>query len=319
MKMPEKLKNMLNNQRGSVLVLVAAGMTVLLGAAALVADVGVNYVTQARLSVAADAAALAGGTLFDEGKDAVIVAALETAEKNGVPAERVFVEVDDNVRGVTVRTQAPVQLFFARIFGVEGGTMEQRARAARTKPVAFYGVFPLGVEEEVEFDYDTKLDLFSSELLGSGNWGALAFQDENGNYETGANVWRKNLKYGYDGVVEIDDWADASGGVSMGAIREGINHRFAEAEKDHVCTKDNCPTGCPRILILPIYQEILDNNQNRTGEVIIVDFAAFWVSEMKGQGSNTQVWGYFIRPHVFPAASEEGESDYGLTALKLVE
>ncbi|EEG76103.1 pilus assembly protein TadG-related protein [Dethiobacter alkaliphilus] len=319
MKMPEKLKNILNNQRGSVLVLVAVGMTVLLGAAALVADVGVNYVTQARLSVAADAAALAGGTLFDEGRDAVMLAAVETAEKNGVPAEQVFVEVDDNARGVTVRTQAPVQLFFGRIFGMEGGAMEQRARAARTRPIAFYGVFPLGVEEGIEFDYHTKVNLFSDDLLGSGNWGALAFQDENGDYQTGASIWREHLKLGYDGVVEIDDWADASGGVSMGPIRDGINYRFAEAAKDHVCTKDNCPTGCPRILILPIYQEVLDNNQNKTGEVIIVDFAAFWVSEMLGQGANTEVWGYFVRPHVFPAASEEGESAYGLTALKLVK
>jgi hypothetical protein len=294
-------------------------MTVLLSVTALVTDVGVNYVTQTRLSMAADAAALAGGRKLDQGRDVVVQTALEIAEKNGIAPANTIVEVDESGKGVTVRTQAPIQLFFSRIFGAEGGMMEQRARVAKTRPVSFYRVFPLGVDRIVKLDYSREVNLFSDELLGSGNWGALAFKNADGTYDTGSSVLRQNLIYGYDGLVTIGDWALTSGGVSMGPIREAIDYRFQEAAKTHQCSLGECPTGCPRILIMPIYVEILDNNKNKTGEVDIVDFAAFWVSRMSGSGANTQIWGNFVKPFVHPAASVEGESDYGLTTIKLVQ
>ena len=223
------LNNVINDQRGSVVVLLAIGVTALLGVTALVADVGVNYVKQTQLSVAADAAALAGAARFSEGRDVVAATARSIAEKNGVNPEKIIVEVDENGNGVTVRTQAPISLYFAKLFGATGGTMEQRAKVAKTRPTAFFDIFPLGVDKKITLDYSKKVNLFSSELLGSGNWGALAFADESGKYDTGASVLRANLKDGYAGLVEIDDKAATSGGVSMGPIRDAITYRFQEA------------------------------------------------------------------------------------------
>ena len=319
MKSKKVFNAVLNNQRGSVIVLLAVCVTALFGITALVADVGVNYVKQTQLTIAADAAALAGGSRLDDGRDVVAATARATAEKNGVSSEMIIVEVSENGNGITVRTQAPVQLFFAKLFGANGGTMEQRARVAKTRPTALFNVFPLGVDKKITLDYTKLVNFFSSELLGSGNWGALAFADENGKYDTGASVLRANLKDGYPGLVELDDIAATSGGVSMGPIRDAITYRFGQAALTHQCSLGNCPTGCPRILIMPIYEEIMDNNNNKTSRVLIVDFAAFWVSSMSGSGSNTQIWGHFIRPHVRAAASVEGESGYGLTTTKLIQ
>lgn len=311
--------NIRDNRQGSVIVLLAIGMTALIGSVALVADMGFNYVHQTRLSVAADAAALAGGRRLNEGRDAVIQTATNIAVKNGVPVERVFVEVDESGNSVTVSTQTPIRLFFANIFRAGGGLMEQRARVAKTRPVAIERVFPLGVDQIVKLDFSKEVNLFSSELLGSGNWGALAFKDESGKYLTGSSILRENLQEGHQGIVEVGDTASTSGGVAMGPVRDGINHRFAEAAKTHTCSLGNCPTGCERILIMPIYKPILDNNSNKTSEVEIIDFAAFWVSRMTGQGANTQIWGHFIRPHVNAAASVEGESPYGLTTIRMIQ
>jgi Flp pilus assembly protein TadG len=318
MKLLLSWKKYLHNQRGSVIVLLAVGLTVLLAGVALVTDIGLNYVIQGRLSVAADAAALAGGTKLKNGRDEVRRAAVEVAAKNGVSVDWLVVDVDDNVMGLTVTTKAPMQLFFARIFGAEGGVMEQRARVAMTRPVAFMNVFPLGVDEKVTLDYNKRLNLFSQELLGSGNWGALQFM-LNGKYQTGASVLRENLKYGFAGIVNIGDVANTESGVSMGPISESITFRMSEAAKDHQCSLYTCPADCPRILIMPIYAEILDNNSNKTGKVDIVDFAAFYVESISGGGANTQIWGYFIRPIVKSAASVEGESKYGLTSIKLIQ
>ena len=310
----KNLKNRLNNQRGSVIVLLALGMTVLLGATALVADVGVNYVIQSRLSIAADAAALAGGTQLKNGREAVIQTAVTIAAANGVAAENVIVDVDEDVRGVTVSTQAPMELFFANIFGAEGGIMEQRARVAFTRPTAFFDIFPLGMDEDVDVDYSTRVNLFGDDLLGdSSKRGALSFRDEDGKLMTGASTLRKFLQEGYPGLVEIDDLIYTKGGVNFGPVSDGIDYRIAEAAKTHECSLNNCPSDCPRIIILPVYHQVAGD------DVQVVDFAAFWIESISGGGTNLEVWGHFIAPYVSPAASVEGESPYGMTATRLVQ
>mgnify|MGYP000935714711 FL=1 len=50
----------MKNEKGSVIIIVAAAMVLLLGIAALVVDVGVLFYSKVALSNAADAAALAG-------------------------------------------------------------------------------------------------------------------------------------------------------------------------------------------------------------------------------------------------------------------
>jgi hypothetical protein len=70
---------------------------------------------------------------------------------------------------------------------------------------------------------------------------------------------------------------------------------------------------------LPIYTATSAEDANKTKFVEIVDFAAFWISRVEGQGSNRKVWGYFIKPLVNAAVNAEGESPYGMTSIKLVK
>ncbi len=314
-----RLREILKCERGSAIIILAVAMTVMVGMTALVADIGANYVKQNQLMVAADAAALAGGTLLNESKAAATQAALDIVQKNGVSTDWVTVEVDEDLSGITVKTRALIRFFFARLFATESGVMEQRARVAKTRPIAFHNVFPLGVDESVEFDYTQEVNLFSKELLGEGGWGALSFKDEDGNYMTGANVFRQFLKEGYPGLIEIGDVVAAKGGVNMGPISEGIEYRFDQCAADHEHHgPDICPSDCPRILILPIYSTtILSDTSNK--EVQIIDFAVFYVTDIFGSGSNTEVWGHFQKIYIRAAASVEGESEYGLTTIKLIE
>lgn len=302
----------LGRENGSVTVIMALAMTALVSMAALAADVGVNYLSQVQIAVAADAAALAGGIKLDAGKDAAIRAAQEIARENGLAAEQVIIDVGDDLRSITVRARAPLQLFFARLFSSVEGVMEQSARVAKTRPTAMEHVFPLGVDEAVQLVYSQRVNLFDKELLGGGQWGALSFEDESGRY-TGAKVLEEFLKNGFSGIIEIGDLVRPASGVKMSAIRDGISYRIAEAAKTHTCTLGSCPPDCPRLLILPVYKTTAFEK-----ELVIVDFAAFWVSSLEGQGSKTKVWGHFVRQGVRAAASAEGESPYGLTAVSLV-
>jgi len=106
-----------DNEKGSVIIIVACAMVLMLGIAALVIDVGVLYYNKVALSNAADAAALAGVQELpkDHGK------AVETAEayaaNNGVETSQVAAEVLPDGRSIQVATSRVVPLGFAKILG----------------------------------------------------------------------------------------------------------------------------------------------------------------------------------------------------------
>ena len=58
--MRQLYRDIRDNEKGSVIIIVACAMVLMLGIAALVIDVGVLYYNKVALSNAADAAALAG-------------------------------------------------------------------------------------------------------------------------------------------------------------------------------------------------------------------------------------------------------------------
>jgi Putative Flp pilus-assembly TadE/G-like len=79
-------------ERGTVAVTVALALTVLLGIAALVVDVGLSWAARAKAQTAADAAALAGAGRLAAGPAEVVAAVRQYLDANvagltGVPAD----------------------------------------------------------------------------------------------------------------------------------------------------------------------------------------------------------------------------------------
>ena len=107
-------------------------LTVLIGMAAAVIDVGSWYRTNRKLQANADAAALAGAQELPESKAAAEFAALTWADKNdgGVEAKkgvkfRSTVVPNDTIE---VTAERPAPGFFAKLFGLD--SVEVRAKAA---------------------------------------------------------------------------------------------------------------------------------------------------------------------------------------------
>ena len=100
----------------------------------VVADLGVNYVTQSRLSAAADAAALAGATKFNEGAEQV-KAALTVAAQNGVEAGQV--EVEGGRRKEVTVCLCVCTFIFAKLF-THSTEKWRKARAAAARPTAMH-------------------------------------------------------------------------------------------------------------------------------------------------------------------------------------
>lgn len=142
----EKARSRLRRSRGTVLVLVAILLVVLLGICALAIDLGVAFVASTELQNTADAAALAGACAYREGFDeeAARQAAIDVASRNLVLNDAQIITPDDVTIGswnsaagcvvpwndafsefavqVTTRrtrdsANGPVPTFFANIWG----------------------------------------------------------------------------------------------------------------------------------------------------------------------------------------------------------
>ena len=71
------------SERGSVAITVALCLTVLLGFAALVVDIGLNWATRTSAQTAADSAALAGASaLITDGGAAAVLAVVDYLDEN---------------------------------------------------------------------------------------------------------------------------------------------------------------------------------------------------------------------------------------------
>ena len=118
--------NRFRDQRGQAMVMSVAFLTVLLGCAALVLDVGSWYRADRHAQTTADAAALAGAQGLQTDASTARSLAIQYADKNdgGVTPG------DVNVSGDTVRVQVnrPAPGYFAKLFGLN--SVRARATAA---------------------------------------------------------------------------------------------------------------------------------------------------------------------------------------------
>jgi hypothetical protein len=131
-----RVRSISEDERGFVLVTMAATLTVLLGVAALVVDVANWYLNAERLQRSADAAALGGSIFLPEdpakaaGQAELIVAA------NGMNAVHVDAHpLATNPNRIHVEVRREVPSVFAHVLGVSSLQISRQAEAQYTPPI----------------------------------------------------------------------------------------------------------------------------------------------------------------------------------------
>ncbi len=159
-----------HEEKGSVLSLVAIGLIVILGMAALVLDGGVRYLTQSRLQTAADAAALAGAQLLPLYDEAETVA-ISIAGANGVSAHEIVVNVpyNDNQSRIEVICTRTLDYSFARVLGFNQGVISARCVAEKYSQWTGEALPFINTED----DYGTDPEAIIWVDTGPGDFGSL--------------------------------------------------------------------------------------------------------------------------------------------------
>jgi Flp pilus assembly protein TadG len=299
---------------GQVVVLMAVVLTVLLGAAGLVLDVGSWYRADRATQATADAAALAGAQDLIEGTDAATVLAEEYAGKNGGGDIGISFgrKVADNDL-ITVTVARPAPAFFTKIFGVESVRVNSRATARAGVPSRARYVAPITVNEQHPmlqcgcFNDPTQVTLINLHTSGSGDaagaFGLLNLQsqaDDSGNI--GADKLGEWIRDGYEDELPLGMYDSApSANFNSDYVRNAL--------RDRVGTE----------LLFPVYRSPIIGSGSGA-EYKIIGWVGFVPTSFTVGGSSGTISGYFTKVIWEGLADDTGTvPDFGVRVISLVE
>lgn len=116
--------------KGYITVILALLLTVLLGCCALVVDLGIVYVKQAKLQNAVDASALAASMELPNTTSA-LAAANQYIQLNGYTPLNITVSFSDGNNTISIIGSSTVDYYFAKIWGLNNKTLNASASAVK--------------------------------------------------------------------------------------------------------------------------------------------------------------------------------------------
>jgi len=136
------LPTLRNDERGAIILFVAATIVIVMAMGGLALDMGKGYIRRARMARAVDAAALAGARVVRDGQAVALQHALGVAQANGLGTGVLnppFLDIQfgttvDGETTVLVTAQSTESTIFASVFGQSTMDVVARAQAA-TPPV----------------------------------------------------------------------------------------------------------------------------------------------------------------------------------------
>lgn len=300
------------SESGQVVVLMAAFLALLIGAAAMVLDVGSWYRADRAAQATADAAALAGAQGLRAGTSEAEALASEYAAKNGggdIEISFATRVVANDVITVTVARPAPA--FFTKLFGIESVQVNARASARAGIPAEARYVAPIAVDEQHPmlqcgcFGDPTQITLTNLHNPGGGDaagaFGLLNLGSRHDTGNAGAGTLGNWIRHGYDGALPLGIYRSApSADFNSSHIRNALGDRLGTE------------------LLFPVYRSIRRGGSQ--AEYDIVAWIGFVPTDFRAGGSSGTIEGYFTHVIWQGLADETGTApDLGVRVISLVE
>jgi Putative Flp pilus-assembly TadE/G-like len=297
----------LRSERGQAAVLTIVFIAGLLGAMAMVLDVGSWFRAQRATQSAADAAALAGAQELPESPGTANTFASQYLIANGGGDAAITFSTKNlanDTISVGVKRQAPG--VFAKIFGINSVDVAAHASARSggideaqyAAPIAVDRKHPLlNCKPLPCFRTQTTLDLLKT---GPGAFRLLNLDASKGG--TGGKIDENWILRGYDGFMPLG-WYGSDPGAAFNdsKIKEALDIRIGDE------------------LLFPVYDAVKGGGANF--EYRVIGWVGFVVTDYKAKGNGGTVDGYFVRViwQGILSKSGSGSEDFGVRAVELVE
>ena len=312
----------ISNDRGQAAVITVMFLATLLGAVAMVLDVGSWFREQRDTQSDADAAALASAQALPTDLSEAGRLANGYLDKNDAGAGRVITFSSANVPNdtVTVKVNRDAPGTFSKLFGIDSVNVKATAKARAGGLESAKWVAPIAVNIDHPdlgcsvsngrpvpcFGKPTQVDLEHLHGPGSGN-AAAAFSlinlEENASGNAGASTIGEWITHGYDQYMELGNYNSVPSAMFNDSHVKG-----AMAER-----LSNDP-----VLLFPIYDRITGSGQG--AQYHVVGWVAFHVTSYNANGNTGFVKGSFEEVIWEGVQSQSGNNlNYGTTTIELVE
>jgi hypothetical protein len=224
----------ITSKRGQAMILTLVFMTVILGMAAAVVDVGAWYRAHRQMQNNADAAALAGATALPESTGQASSLAMTYANRNGggvAGPDITFgnTEVPNDTIQVTARKAVPG--VFAKLFGLDSVTVRAHAKAMAAPPAQPRWAAPFAVDvmhpmlqcEPLPcFNQSTELDL---DKVGPGAFHIVNIDGSHGG--TSSQTLGAWVQTGLDAYMPLGwYYSDPGSKFNSGNVRAALDNRI---------------------------------------------------------------------------------------------
>jgi putative Flp pilus-assembly TadE/G-like protein len=305
------------NERGQALVLSVVALTVLLGMAALVADVGAWFRTDRRLQATADAAALAGAQKLPQDASGAKSMALNYADQNGGSVLSADITVTSTFNpNDTIRVKAAKseQGIFSKVLGIGSTDIESSAKARVDSPAQARYVAPMVVHCDhplikncdgngsPQFGPLTSMEL--DKMGAPGAFGMLNLAGGNGT--VGSSELANWIRYGYDAFLDSNAWYRSDPGAKFEAsdVQDALEERMT--------------TGTP--LLFPVFKVLKGTGQN--AEYFIIGWIGFKITDFKIHGHTATLEGVFteyIAQGILASSGSGIPPSFGVKSIQLIE
>ncbi len=324
------LKKVLKEENGSVVVLAAVALIIVLSVSGLVIDLGQAYVEAGNVQTAADSAALAAGmqlpvSLSDSSAiQQVQLTALEYVQKNGFdPSIVLSVELtdvySDKYYGVKVNLSSNVPYYFGPIIGIDDTTVYKSAKTLLTPVTSTDAAVPLGIETG---RLSTVLTECQGQHViikyggGDGSGSFFGALDLDGVKGGGAKDFESWLAFGYGGELISGTVLPIEPGNMAGPTTSAFLTRYNQCTHfpgQGGCTIDHFENDCPRVITIIAYTMV------NSSSVKVEGFIPFVLESANGYGEIVASKVTLLTNDGQAAGSLGGTGDYGIYKVRLVE
>ncbi len=300
------------NQRGQATVLSLVFLTVLLGMAALVLDVGSWYRADRDTQSTADAAALAGAQALPDSTSQASTLASQYASKNGGGLQTVTFSSSYGPNDtINVQIKKPATGVFTKLFGVDSVNVGSKA-SARTAliasakyvaPIVVKNTHPklLGTPGCPCFDSGNLTTIPLAKNGAPGAFDLLNLDGSRGGTSPGTLAsWMLN---GYDGYLDIGQYySDPGAKFNSSQMQDALTKRIGT------------------VLLFPVYDNIIGNGAN--AQYHVIGWVGFHLLSFDARGSSGSITGYFTEVIWTGLQATSGGSqppNFGARSVQLID
>jgi Flp pilus assembly protein TadG len=264
----------LNNQKGTVAVMAAFILPVMLGFSALVIDIGNLYLNRVQLSAAADAAVLAAAQELPKNPTQAQIVAANYARTNGQATDNATITISPDNRTISANISRRVSLFFAPIFNLSNSTVSAKATAQINIAASVPWIVPFVLPKTQAFDYTHQ---FTMRMYDAKNpYGQYEFDYMNvGIQNTSFQDYINYLKYGYQKSFSVDQNMQYLGPSSGG--KDSVEAFSDRTSRDPNTDYTKAKIGDPRVMLIPLVDKMLSRNTAAGTPMKIIGFVGFFL------------------------------------------